>query len=72
MKTCRELARAMNISASTVYRAVADKRIQSVLAGDLVRIPPAEYERVLSEGFPRKARRDAHGNTGFEQSVCAE
>lgn len=56
MKTCRELANAMNISASTVYRAVADKRIHSVFAGDLVRIPPEEYERVLSEGFPRKSR----------------
>lgn len=70
MKTCRDLAKAMNISASTVYRAVADKRIQSVLAGDLVRIPLAEYERVLSEGFPSKSGRSAHDMPESEQAVC--
>lgn len=56
MKTCRELAVALNISPSSVYRAVADGRIDSVCAGNLVRIPTHEYVRVISEGIPPRAR----------------
>lgn len=53
MKTCRELAEAMLVSRSTIYRAMEDGRIEVLPIGRLKRISDVEYSRLLREGIPQ-------------------
>lgn len=52
LRTPEELARALNVKPVTVYAFCRQGRIESVKVGRLVRIPPAEFDRVLKEGVP--------------------
>lgn len=56
MLTVAEVAAALRVDASTVYRAVADGRVRAVRLGSkkasAVRIPRAELERILEEEAP--------------------
>ncbi len=52
LKLPEDLAQHLGVSVATVQQYCREGRIQSVRVGKLIRIPPAEFRRVLQEGVP--------------------
>lgn len=47
-----ELAAQLGVAVTTVHLYCRQGRIRSVRVGKLIRIPPAEFQRVVREGVP--------------------
>lgn len=47
-----ELAHQLGVAVATVHLYCRQGRIRSVRVGKLIRIPPAEFQRVVREGVP--------------------